>query len=87
MPVYAMPVAPGAGSGRPNATATVEQSSSFEPFVGVVQTGTRMFLSNRDRGEHHIKVLSGLRPSSSTRFTPANPIRCWTRPARSRCNA
>ena len=31
----------------------------FEPFVSVVQTGTRMRFPNKDRAEHHLKVLSG----------------------------
>jgi len=58
--VYAMPVGGPAPAAAANATATVEQSFfKFEPFVSVVQTGTRMRFPNRDRGEHHIKVLSG----------------------------
>ncbi len=57
--VYALPV----GAKAPTVTATtglVEQSYyKFEPFVSVVQTGTKMRFPNRDRNEHHIKVLSG----------------------------
>jgi plastocyanin len=58
--VYAVPVGSKAPGAAPNATATVEQSYfKFEPFVSVVQTGTKVRFPNRDRGEHHIKVLSG----------------------------
>jgi plastocyanin len=58
--VYALPVGARAPSAPPTATGVVEQSYyKFEPFVSVVQTGTKMRFPNRDRGEHHIKVLSG----------------------------
>lgn len=58
--VYAVPVGVAAPAAAANATAMVEQSFyKFEPFVSVVQTGTRMRFPNRDRGEHHLKVLSG----------------------------
>lgn len=58
--VYVLPVSGAAPAVAPDATAVVEQSFyKFEPFVSVVQRGTRMRFPNRDRGEHHIKVLSG----------------------------
>ena len=58
--VYAIPVGGVVPPAAASATATVEQSYfKFEPFVSVVQTGTRIRFPNRDRGEHHIKVLSG----------------------------
>lgn len=58
--VYALPVGAKAPPAAANATGVVEQSYfKFEPFVSVVQTGTKMRFPNRDRGEHHIKVLSG----------------------------
>jgi plastocyanin len=58
--VYVLPVGAKAPPAPPTATGVVEQSYfKFEPFVSVVQTGTKMRFPNRDRGEHHIKVLSG----------------------------
>ena len=58
--VYALPVGSTAPIALPTATASVEQSYyKFEPYVSVVQTGTRMRFPNRDKNEHHIKVLSG----------------------------
>jgi plastocyanin len=60
--VYALPVTGKAPAAAPttSATGSVEQSYyKFEPFVSVVQTGTKMRFPNRDRNEHHIKVLSG----------------------------
>ena len=58
--VYALPVGAKAPAAAVTASAIVEQSFyKFEPFVSVVQTGTRMRFPNRDRSEHHIKVLSG----------------------------
>ena len=58
--VYVLPVGAKAPAAPPAATGIVEQSYfKFEPFVSVVQTGTKMRFPNRDRGEHHIKVLSG----------------------------
>ena len=58
--VYALPVGVKAPVVPPTASAVVEQSFyKFEPFVSVVQTGTKMRFPNRDRHEHHIKVLSG----------------------------
>ena len=58
--IYAIPVGVPAPAVSPNASATVEQQMfKFEPFVSVVQTGTRMRFPNKDRTEHHLKVLSG----------------------------
>jgi plastocyanin len=62
--VYALPVGGNAPAALPAATAAatamVEQAYyKFEPYVSVVQTGTKMRFPNRDRNEHHIKVLSG----------------------------
>ena len=58
--VYALPVGSKAPAAPVNSSATVEQSYyKFEPFVSVVQAGTKMRFPNRDRSEHHIKVLSG----------------------------
>ena len=58
--VYALPVGSKAPVVLPTATGTVEQSYyKFEPYVSVVQTGTKMRFPNRDRNEHHIKVLAG----------------------------
>lgn len=58
--VYALPVGVAAPPASPLASGVVEQSYyKFEPFVSVVQTGTKMRFPNRDRSEHHIKVLSG----------------------------
>ncbi len=58
--VYALPVGSQAPLVLPTATGMVEQSYyKFEPYVSVVQTGTKMRFPNRDRNEHHIKVLSG----------------------------
>ncbi len=58
--VYAMPVGSTAPVAASSALATVEQQSfKFEPYVSVVQTGTRMRFPNKDMTEHHLKVLSG----------------------------
>jgi len=58
--VYALPVGGKAPAVLPTASGMVEQSYyKFEPYVSVVQTGTKMRFPNRDRNEHHIKVLSG----------------------------
>lgn len=62
--VYALPVGGKAPAALPTATAAatamVEQAYyKFEPYVSVVQTGTKMRFPNRDKNEHHIKVLSG----------------------------
>lgn len=43
-----------------SAAAVVEQQSfKFEPYVSIVQTGTRMRFPNKDQTEHHLKALSG----------------------------
>ena len=58
--VYVLPVGGKAPAAPATATGMVEQSYyKFEPYVSVVQTGTKMRFPNRDRNEHHIKVLSG----------------------------
>lgn len=58
--VYALPVGTSAPVVPSSATATVEQQSfKFEPYVSIVQAGTRMRFPNRDMTEHHLKVLSG----------------------------
>lgn len=58
--VYVLPVSGKAPPASSTATGTVEQSYyKFEPYVSVVQTGSKMRFPNRDRNEHHIKVLSG----------------------------
>ena len=58
--VYALPVGGKPPAVSPTASGMVEQSYyKFEPYVSVVQTGTKMRFPNRDRNEHHIKVLSG----------------------------
>ena len=58
--VYAIPVGVPAPPVSASAVAVVEQQMfKFDPFVTVVQTGTRMRFPNKDRAEHHLKVLSG----------------------------
>ena len=58
--VYALPVGVKAPAIKAGTTAMVEQSYfKFEPFVSVMQAGTKLRLPNRDRTEHHVKVLSG----------------------------
>lgn len=45
---------------KPGTIANVEQTQfKFEPFVSVIQAGTKMRFPNKDRTEHHLKVLSG----------------------------
>ena len=57
---YVLPVGRKAPAALATATGTVEQAYyKFEPYVSVVQTGTKIRFPNRDRNEHHIKVLSG----------------------------
>ena len=57
--IYAIPIgasAPPVGA----RTAVVEQQTfKFEPYVSIVQTGTRMRFPNKDQTEHHLKALSG----------------------------
>jgi plastocyanin len=59
--VYAVPV----GVAAPNKTAqdapqTVTQNQyKFEPYVSIVQTGSKMRFPNKDAAEHHLRVLSG----------------------------
>lgn len=58
--IYAIPVGAAVPVVPTTATAIVEQQMfKFEPFVSVVQKGTRMRFPNKDRAEHHLKVLSG----------------------------
>lgn len=58
--VYALPVGGKAPAVKDGTSAMVEQSYfKFEPFVSVMQAGTKLRLPNRDRTEHHVKVLSG----------------------------
>ena len=58
--IYAISVGVSAPAVSASASAVVEQQMfKFEPFVSVVQTGTRMRFPNKDRAEHHLKVLSG----------------------------
>ncbi|MEO7252639.1 MAG: methylamine utilization protein [Casimicrobium sp.] len=58
--VYALPVGRSAPTVAASTTAIVEQQSfKFEPYVSIVQAGTRMRFPNRDMTEHHLKVLSG----------------------------
>ncbi len=58
--VYVLPLGGKAPAARAGSAATVEQSGmKFEPFVSVVQVGTRMRFPNKDRAEHHLKTLSG----------------------------
>ncbi len=58
--VYALPVGKAAPTVPAATTAIVEQQSfKFEPYVSIVQAGTRMRFPNRDMTEHHLKVLSG----------------------------
>lgn len=58
--VYALPIGGKAPTVKEGTSAMVEQSYfKFEPFVSVMQVGTKLRLPNRDRTEHHVKVLSG----------------------------
>jgi plastocyanin len=58
--VYAVPVGVKAPVVKPGTMAAVEQQQfKFEPFVTVIQAGTQMRFPNKDRADHHVKVLSG----------------------------
>ncbi len=58
--VYAVPVGTPARAANVGASAQVEQTGfKYEPFVSVVQKGTQMRFPNRDKADHHVKVLSG----------------------------
>ncbi len=58
--VYALPIGTTAPSVKPNVSAQVEQLNfKYEPFVSVVQKGTQMRFPNKDKADHHVKVLSG----------------------------
>lgn len=72
--VYALPVGSKAPTAPANATGMVEQSYyKFEPYVSVVQAGTKMRFPNRDRNEHHIKVLSGPSAFEAKVYTRKEP--------------
>jgi plastocyanin len=58
--IYVLPVGSKAPAAKPGTLAAVEQQQfKFEPFVSVVQAGSKMRFPNRDRTDHHLKVLSG----------------------------
>jgi plastocyanin len=58
--VYATPVGVAAPAVKAGTSAQVEQVQfKYEPFVSVVQKGTQMRFPNKDRADHHVKVLSG----------------------------
>ncbi len=58
--VYATPVGVSVPAVKAGTTAQVEQMQfKYEPFVSVVQKGTQMRFPNRDKADHHVKVLSG----------------------------
>ncbi|MGL4234019.1 MAG: methylamine utilization protein [Casimicrobium sp.] len=58
--VYAIPIGTTVPSAVQGASAAVEQvQMKYEPFVSVVQKGTQMRFPNKDRADHHVKVLSG----------------------------
>jgi plastocyanin len=58
--VYALPLGGKAPALKPGTTQMVEQQQmKFEPFVSVVQSGSKMRFPNRDRAEHHLKTLAG----------------------------
>ncbi len=58
--VYAIPVGGSAPVVKPGTSAQVEQvQMKYEPFVSIVQKGTQMRFPNKDRADHHVKVLSG----------------------------
>jgi plastocyanin len=58
--VYAMPIGTTVPGVKAGTSAQVEQSGfKYEPFVSVVQKGTQMRFPNKDRADHHVKVLSG----------------------------
>jgi plastocyanin len=58
--VYVVPVGAKAPDVKAGTAAMVEQQQfKFEPFVSVIQAGTKMRFPNKDRAEHHVKVLSG----------------------------
>jgi plastocyanin len=58
--VYATPIGVTAPAVKAGTSAQVEQVQfKYEPFVSVVQKGTQMRFPNKDRADHHVKVLSG----------------------------
>lgn len=58
--VYATPVGVSVPAAKAGTGAQVEQMQfKYEPYVSVVQKGTQMRFPNRDRADHHVKVLSG----------------------------
>ena len=57
--VYAIPVGANAPAVGVKTAVVEQQSFKFEPYVSIVQTGTRMRFPNKDQTEHHLKVLSG----------------------------
>jgi plastocyanin len=58
--VYALPIGTTAPSVKAGSSAQVEQNGfKYEPFVSVVQKGTQMRFPNKDKADHHVKVLSG----------------------------
>jgi plastocyanin len=72
--VYALPVGSKAPAAPSNASATVEQLYyKFDPYVSVVQAGTKIRFPNRDKNEHHIKVLSGPSAFEAKVYTRKEP--------------
>jgi plastocyanin len=58
--VYATPLGVSVPAVKTGTSAQVEQVQfKYEPFVSVVQKGTQMRFPNKDRADHHVKVLSG----------------------------
>jgi plastocyanin len=58
--VYATPLGVSVPTVKAGTSAQVEQVQfKYEPFVSVVQKGTQMRFPNKDRADHHVKVLSG----------------------------
>lgn len=58
--IYAIAVGGGGSVAPASAAAVVEQQAyKFEPYVSIVQKGTRMRFPNKDQTEHHLKTLSG----------------------------
>jgi plastocyanin len=58
--VYAVPVGGVIPPVKSGTAAMVEQNQmKYEPYVSVVQKGTQMRFPNRDKADHHVKVLSG----------------------------
>jgi plastocyanin len=57
--MYAVPVGVKVSNSNSTPAVVSQQRYKFEPYVTVVQQGSRVRFPNQDANEHHLRVLSG----------------------------